>query len=839
MSETSVSRPAGTAATGQSPRRAHQQEAVAILGAIALRGVPLSELFDAAVTQVTAALDNEFSKLLRLTPAGDALELIAGTGWRPGLVGSATVEAGRGSQAGFTLAVSQPVVVTDLRTETRFRGSKLLVEHQVVSGLSIVIGPPERPWGVLGTHSRQRKSFSADDINFFTAIAHLLWTAIARQEQEVTIRRQLTEISTIYDHAPIGLCVHDRDLRFVRINDQLAAMNGRTVDEHLGRRLSDILPEFAAQVEPILETVLQTGEPVQNFEVQGTTPAAPHNRRDWLASYFPLRTDDRIVGVNAVIRDVTRQKVAERELRERNITLEEQLRRRIELIELLHGTATDLHEVERLEDAVAVVLQRVARFADWDYAQAFQIRSEHPEDLVPIGTPWTRNAEAATRFRAASERDVLPRDRSLPGAAVARQRAIRTDTLNQPIDDLRHPLTESESPLTTLAVPVTVGGRPQLVLEFIGERPLPPDERTEQLIRSVRTHLSRTVERLRSATALRESEGRFRELAESTGQIFWVLDASRDELIYVSPAWSSIVGQPAPAESQPHPQHWRRYVHPDDRDWVDHAFRENATRGRYDVVYRIVRESGEVRWIHDVAVPIRDEVGSVVRILGVAADVTERRELEREIAAAATHEQKRLSRDLHDSIGQELTGLTMMAGNLAQQLQRAAPEVAAGADSLVEGLKRTLQQVRRISRGLAPVDIEAGGLTVALAQLAEQTSLAATSECVFRCEHPVRIANPAVASHLYRIAQEAVSNAVKHAGAHTISIGLQVDGGFCELSIEDDGCGMPADPDPRSEGMGQKIMRYRSDLIGGRFRIDRAASGGTRVLCQVRQDEET
>src|SRR5690606_32823857 len=160
------------------------------------------------------------------------------------------------------------------------------------------------------------------------------------------------------------------------------------------------------------------------------------------------------------------------------------------------------------------------------------------------------------------------------------------------------------------------------------------------------------IERLRADSVLRESEQRFRELAESISQVFWVFDPAADRMLYVSPGWSQIVNAPASSddtEAAP----WRSYIHPHDRQRVTDEWSPGKLAERADVMYRIVRTDGEVRWIHDVAVPLRDESGKVRRILGVAEDVTERRELEREIADATTHEQQRLSRDLHDSIGQE------------------------------------------------------------------------------------------------------------------------------------------------------------------------------------------
>lgn len=156
-------------------QRVAQQAAVAALGQTALVQTSIDTLMHQAVHCVADTLRTEFAKVLQLTPAGGELLLRAGVGWTPGLVGRATVGADRESQAGFTLLTDRPVVVTDLRTETRFTGPPLLVDHGVVSGMSCAIrGLDDRPYGVLGTHTRSRREFSDDDVNFLRSVANML-----------------------------------------------------------------------------------------------------------------------------------------------------------------------------------------------------------------------------------------------------------------------------------------------------------------------------------------------------------------------------------------------------------------------------------------------------------------------------------------------------------------------------------------------------------------------------------------------------------------------------------------------------------------------------------------
>jgi two-component system, chemotaxis family, CheB/CheR fusion protein len=163
--------------------RERQHAVVAAMGRMALSGDPLQELLDKAVASVAEVCAVEYGKILELQP-GNQLLLRAGVGWEQGLVGKAIIPAGLGSQSGYTLATHEPVIVEDMQHETRFTPAKLLLDHGVRSGVSVIIGPIQRPYGVLGVHTRERVHFTPDDINFLQSIAHLLWEALERHRRE-------------------------------------------------------------------------------------------------------------------------------------------------------------------------------------------------------------------------------------------------------------------------------------------------------------------------------------------------------------------------------------------------------------------------------------------------------------------------------------------------------------------------------------------------------------------------------------------------------------------------------------------------------------------------------
>jgi PAS domain S-box-containing protein len=137
-----------------------------------------------------------------------------------------------------------------------------------------------------------------------------------RKQMEATFEQQLAQIEAIYATAPIGLCFLDRERRYVQMNERLAEINGLSVAEHIGRTIGEILPEIAEKQEPIFEQVLQTGRPILNVEVRGTTPARPGVERCWLASYYPLAVAGELLGINITVQEITERKQAEAALRE-------------------------------------------------------------------------------------------------------------------------------------------------------------------------------------------------------------------------------------------------------------------------------------------------------------------------------------------------------------------------------------------------------------------------------------------------------------------------------------------------------------------------------------------
>lgn len=208
------------------------------------------------------------------------------------------------------------------------------------------------------------------------------------------------------------------------------------------------------------------------------------------------------------------------------------------------------------------------------------------------------------------------------------------------------------------------------------------------------------------------------------------------------------------------------------------------------------------------------------------SEIAERRRLEREIIDTSEHEQMRIGQELHDGLGQQLTAVAFLTEVLARQLgERGVPEHQQ-ASRIGALMGEAISQARLLARGLAPVELDANGLMAALEQLAASVPPLFGLPCEFRCDGPVLVHDSSVAINLYRIAQEAVTNAVKHGGASRLRIVLGHADARLVLSVSDDGTGLPSPLPAGNHGMGLKTMRYRARAIGAELAFDTSPQGG-------------
>jgi two-component system CheB/CheR fusion protein len=245
------------------------------------------------------------------------------------------------------------------------------------------------------------------------------------------------------------------------------------------------------------------------------------------------------------------------------------------------------------------------------------------------------------------------------------------------------------------------------------------------------------------------------------------------------------------------------------------------------------RRDGTVFPLHLAVSEVR--LGDRRLFTGIVHDLSERKRLEEAVLAIGDRERRRIGQDLHDGLGQLLAAIAFKSRLLQKKLPDGTSEAAtATAQQIVELTSQAITQARAIAHGLQPVEPRPLGLVSALHALATSTSELLGIRCEFECPQPLPVEEPTIATHLYRIAQEAVNNAVKHGKASQISLSFLRNGPNLVLRICDDGTGFRADRVSKSTGMGLRTMRYRAAMISGLLSVSGDPKrGGAAITCTV------
>ena len=497
-------------------KRAQQQAVVAEIGRRGLVGTEREVLMAYAARAVARVLDVDYCKVLKHVPDEKRFLLKAGVGWSTDDVGNVRVGNGPSSQAGFTLRTDEPVVVDDLKTETRFQAPSLLTDHNIVSGVSVVIASAPEPYGILSAHDAAPRSFSDDDVYFMQSVANVLAGAVERSRTEQALRESEAKARAILETTVDGIITIDAHARIQSFNAAAEDIFGYKADEVLGENVRMLMP------------------------------SPYHEEHD--------------------------------------------------------GYMQSYHETGRRR-------------------------------IIGIGREVTGRRKDGSTF---------------------------------PMD-----LAVSE---------VRVGNR--------------------------------------------------------------------------------------------------------------HLF------------------------------------------TGIVRDISKRRSLEKEIMNVSEEERRRIGQDLHDGLGQMLTGIGLLGQNLTRQLDADNHPRAEDAREITSLVKEADQYARDLARGLTPVDLEASGLSQALQRLADNAVRLFDVHCTFEEVGTALVHNSSAATHMYRIAQESVSNAVRHGEADNIKILLASGEDQIRLRVRDDGSGFDC-ASINGPGRGLHIMNYRARIIGGAFDISSDPGEGTTVTCTL------
>jgi len=346
--------------------------------------------------------------------------------------------------------------------------------------------------------------------------------------------------------------------------------------------------------------------------------------------------------------------------------------------------------------------------------------------------------------------------------------------------------------------------------------------------------------RKRTENALRESEERSRAVIHQSTAGITSTDLT-GRIIFANQKFCSMLGY---KERELAGQTIFQITHPGDLAESRRLFRRIVRKAEpYQLEKRYRRKDGSTLWVSVSAAPLRDAKGKTQSVVAVILDIGDQKKaqailedrargLEGEILAISDREQRRLGQDLHDSLCQHLTAIAYMARSVALRLKNHRVIEVEHIEKIAELINDGVTEARTIARGLHPVEMEPPGLVTALAVLVRQPHWPVP--CRLEADEEISVPDSTVALHLYRIAREAVINANKYSCAREIIVRMRRSASGIELSVIDDGVGIPANS-PAGSGMGFHIMQYRARSIGARLEIKPIKPHGTRLTCYVRK----
>ena len=805
--------------------RAEQQASVADLGMLAIETTDLDPLFDTACRNVAAVLGNAYCKVLELEPDGKRLLLRNGVGWHDGLVGTATVPNDARSQAGYTLLASEPVIVENVADETRFTAPNILRDHDVVSGMSVLIPGPSGPWGVLGTHDPHPRTFSIDDAHFLQTVANVLGEAIARLQTDAALRARTAILEAVIESMPDAVYVGD-GTGIMRCNEQALRLIGAASLEDLQGHSAELGRTFNVRHS-------ETGEPLDPEEypffqaLQGHAAtqdilAANHATGSDLylrAAAAPIHLDGEVIGAVGINIDISERHRTQQALREAEARAQEQ----ISALEALYQASpvglalqdTDLRYL-RINDRLAAI-----------------------------------NGLPAEDHLGKTPRELF---------------ADLADT----IEPLQRQVLETGEPLLNLEVKtVTLAHREtrRYLVSYL------PQRNTEGVVSGISVVVQDLSELFQTEAALQEARER---LADEQARLLAVLEQLPVGVILAdrSTEAPTLVNDAARALLRDLP-HWDEYgdaferwlpyyptgelYAPEDQPMLRALRKGEAILGE-EIRYPHADGSWQVLLVN--AAPVYNANGTIVAGVAAFQDVTRLRDTQEALAALNTtleervtdrteqvraltmaltlaeqHERARIAQVLHDDLQQLLYGLRLKIQTLHKEVREAdkeqnglEPEETAYHLKRAEALlDQALRTTRTLTLDLKPPVFEGEGLDATLAWLARHMTDLHALAVTLHHEGPPLYPSPPLHILIFQLVRELLFNVIKHAGVNAADIYVRSpnDGRFSVI-VEDHGVGF--DPEQVTSGIfGLFSLRERIGLFGGELDIWSHPNAGTRV----------
>jgi PAS domain S-box-containing protein len=385
---------------------------------------------------------------------------------------------------------------------------------------------------------------------------------------------------------------------------------------------------------------------------------------------------------------------------------------------------------------------------------------------------------------------------------------------------------------SVIFLPMAIGGE---LVGFLGfdsvNREITWTQDAISLLNIVGSLITDALRRKAAEDGLRKEASFTSGLLNGSGTVFIVLD-EKGRIVRFNPAAEEVTGFTF-AQVYGHTP-WSMFMFGEDGLNMERVFlRLVAGAPATQREGSLVTKKGERRVISWSKTALTNDDGQVEYVILSGLDVTETKRLEAEVLNVAEREQSRLGHDLHDGLGQHLTGIEFMAQVLQQTLERAGRPEAKDAEEITSLIRQAIAQTRDLARGLSPVVLQSKGLAIALQDLASSVAKRHGIRCTCEVRSGCEISRADVAIHLYRIAQEAINNALKHGKAKHVRVLLHRDGEAVELRVDDDGKGL-SDAAGAGKGMGLQVMAYRAGIIGGSLELVQPSDrSGVGIVCRI------
>jgi PAS domain S-box-containing protein len=749
--------------------------------------------------------------------------------------------------SGTAMRYGARLIVDDVATSPVFAGNPALEVMLNAGALAVqstpLVSRSGRVLGMFSTHYRTPQRPSDQALRLLDILARQAADLIERTQTERVLRESEERFRTMADVAPVMIWMSGLDQMFQYVNEPWREFTGRTMEQEMGHGWAEsVHPDDLERCFDIRTACLHER---QAFRMEYRIQRHDGEYR-WLLDHGVPRfgAAGEFVGFIGSCVDITDRRQGESDMA-LLLHLSEQRRTASSAEKIVTGTVDTLGPHLDADNCW---------FATVDAAgETFSIGPGHQAGADSLEATFcmsTFGPDVVKMLRAGHI--VTLADVAGDGHTNARSEGYERLKIG-----------------ACAMVPILRDGRIVAMLALTTRGSRAWSQRDVSMLGTVTERMWLAMERLRLAAQLSESEARFRTMAEWV-PVFIFTTGADGKLDYINERFSAFTGLRLQSLTG---DEWMQAVHPDDRTGVAEQWQGAIKNAQpFSTGLRIVAQDGSYHWFHCQAHPVHDDHGRIVKWFGSCADIDElmrsqsdlralnerleekvgertaqlitahrelergfieRQRLEQEMLDISEKERRMLGEDLHDGLCQHLSGLALMAETLSFKMrEKGIEEESAKLDGLTRLIRSAASQARAVAKGLHPVDMDANGLVAALRDLATRHSTKDEVHCELRCSRPVPLQDNHVALHLYRIAQEAVVNALKHAGAKEIVIDLRTSGNQIDLSVIDDGRGF-AQNQKLNGGMGLHLMRYRAGVIGGTLAVQPSSSGGTVVKCAV------